>query len=119
MICFISLRYCAVVMVGGDGMIMRFVGWGGQCQWSVALILNLVGRSPSLPESITNLLLFPQVQFGVIVAEFHQNLQDEVVDGGHIHFRDFIEQFLGFFVGHMRWWVGRKRLWNEGWGGQC
>jgi hypothetical protein len=26
---------------------------------------------------------------------------------------------LGFLVGHMRCWVGDRRLWNEGWGGQC
>lgn len=32
-ICFICWRYWAVVIVVGDGMIMRFEGWGGQSWW--------------------------------------------------------------------------------------
>lgn len=118
MICFICWRYWAVVIVGGDGMIMRNEGWGGQSWWSVDAILNLVGNRPSRPESITDLLFLIQIQFGMVVAEFHQNPKDEVIDGGAVHFGDGIDDFLGFLVGHMRCWVGDKRLWNEGWGGQ-
>ena len=99
-------------------MIMRNAGWGGQCWWSVATVFNLIGRSPRFPEGITNLLFLVQIQFGVVVAEFDQDLQNQVIHGGHIHFGEGIDVFLGFFVGHMRYWVGRKILWIVGWGGQ-
>ena len=81
-------------------------------------IFDMIGNRPRFPEGITDLLFLVHIQFGVIVAEFHQNLQDEVIHGSDIHFGDGIEDILGFLVGHMRYWVGDKRLWNEGWGGQ-
>ncbi len=100
MICFISLRYWVLVICGGYGMILWIVGWGGQGWWSVATVFNLIGRSPRFPEGITDLLFLIQIQFGVVVAEFDQDLQNQVIHGGHIHFGDGIVGFLGFFVGH-------------------
>lgn len=81
-------------------------------------IFDMIGDRPRFPQCIPNVLFLVHIQFGMIVAEFNHNLQNEVIHGGHIHFGDGIEDLLGFLVGHMRWWVGDRRLWNEGWGGQ-
>lgn len=81
-------------------MIMRNEGWGGQCWWSVDAIFDAVGNAPRFPEGITDMLFLVQIQFGVVVAEFDQDLQNQVIHGGAIHFGEGIDVFLGFLVGH-------------------
>lgn len=76
MISLICLRYWSVVIVGGDGMIMRFGGWGGQSWWlSIdAILFDIVGDAPRFPEGIPDGFLLVFAQFRAILAEMNNGI---------------------------------------------